>query len=141
MTTTYTAQVGPANAKHFADGTYGPLEVTDLGGGTVQFNNLDLLRARGADDDAYVTDDEEGPQIWLAGESYPIFDEIDAAIADAQGLRTEYDEAGRAFDHAADKYAIAVANVVQLAGSTAAAAQRLFLDESVVVSLLSRAKG
>jgi hypothetical protein len=138
---TYTAQVGPDNAALLStvgsDAPDGPT-VEDIGEGSVQVNNLDLLRALAAGEDGSVTDDEDGLQIWVGGEGYPLFDELDAAVADALGSQTLYEEAKRNSDRAAAVYGRAVAVVVRLAGSVPAAAELLGVDEAEVSSLVAQ---
>jgi hypothetical protein len=138
--TTYTAQVGPENASRLAvTGPDGVALFTELDGGVVQINDLERLRARPRGVDGYLTDDEEGLQIWVGGESYPVFDDFDAAVADALGLQTRYDEAKREFNRAAELLGAAIAKVLSLSESPAAAAAALDLDEATVTSLASRA--
>lgn len=138
--TTYTAQVGPENASRLAvTGPDGVALFTEVDGGVVQINDLERLRAQPRDIDGYLTDDEEGLQIWVGGESYPVFDDFDAAVADALGLQTRYDEAKREFDRAAGLFSAAVAKVLSLSTSPTAAAAALEIDEATVTSLASRA--
>ncbi|HKD95978.1 MAG TPA: hypothetical protein VKB69_00120 [Micromonosporaceae bacterium] len=138
---TYTAQVGPDNAALLStvqsDAPDGPT-IEDIGEGTVQVNDLDRLRKLGAEEDGSVTDDEDGLQIWVGGEGYPLFDEVDAAVADALGSQTLYVEAKRNSDRAAAAYARAVATAVRLAGSVPAAAELLGMDEAEVASLAAQ---
>jgi hypothetical protein len=135
---TYTAQVGPDNAALLStiasDAPDGPT-IEDIGEGTVQVNNLDRLRALAAEEDGSITDDEDGLQIWVGGESYPLFDEVDAAVADALGAQTLYLEAKRNADRAAAAHARAVATVVRLAGSVPTAAELLGMDPAEVSTL------
>jgi hypothetical protein len=138
--TTYTAQVGPENAARLAViGPDGVALFQELGGGVVQINDLDQLRSRPHDVDGYLTDDEEGLQIWIDGESYPVFDDFDAAVADALGLQTEYDQAKHAYDRAAGRFGAAVAKVLALSPSPSAAASALGIDEETVRSLAAQA--
>ena len=75
--TIYTAQVGPDNAARLATtGPDGLALFEELPGGVVQINDLDQLRSRPEGADGYLTDDEEGLQIWIDGESYPLFDDF-----------------------------------------------------------------
>lgn len=138
---TYTAQVGPDNAALLStiesDAPDGPT-IEDIGEGSVQVNNLDLLRGLATGEDGSVTDDDEGLQIWVGGESYPLFDDLDAAVADALGAQTLYQEAKRNSDRAADVYARAVAAAVRLAGSVPTAAELLGIDEAEVSSLTAQ---
>ncbi len=139
---TYTAQVGPDNAARLSmiisTAPAGGPVIEDLGEGTVQINDLDQLRSRGAEEDGSVTDDEDGLQIWIDGEGYPLFDEVDAAVAEALGTQTLYLEAKRNADRALATHARAVATVVQMAGSAQAAAQLLDMDEAEVASLAAQ---
>lgn len=133
---TYTAQVGPDNAARLAvsDDAGNPL-IEDIGEGTVRINELDRLRTRAPDADGAITDDTDGLQIWLDGESYPIFDDLDVAVADAMGAQTHYDESKLAFDRDAALRATAMAKVVELAGSPQAAAGLLGIDEAAVTAI------
>jgi hypothetical protein len=134
--TIYTAQVGPDNAARLATtGPDGLALFEELPGGVVQINDLDQLRSRPEGVDGYLTDDEEGLQIWIDGESYPLFDDFDAAVADALGLQTEYAEAKRAFDRSSGRYGAALAKVVELSGSTSAAATALGIDEAEIADV------
>jgi hypothetical protein len=138
---TYTAQVGPDNAALLStidpEAPTGPT-IEDIGEGSVQVNNLDRLRSIATGEDGSVTDDDEGLQIWVGGDSYPLFDEVDAAVADALGTQTMYDEAKRNFDRAAAEHARAIATVVRLAGSVESAAQLLDMDGATVSALAAQ---
>jgi hypothetical protein len=137
--TTYTAQVGPENASLLAvTGPDGVALFSELPGGIVQINDLDLLRSRPHDVDGYLTDDEDGLQIWIDGESYPVFDDFDAAVADALGLQNQYDLAKHAFDRAAGQFGAAIAKVVALSNSPQAAATALGMDEETVAALAAQ---
>jgi hypothetical protein len=128
---TYTAQVGPDNAARLAvTGPDGVAPFSELGGGVVEITDLERLRALPHDVDGYLTDDEDGLQIWIDGESYPVFDDFEAAVADALGLQDEYDLAKRAYDRAAAKFGAAVAKVLALAATPEAAAAALGMDEA-----------
>ena len=133
----YTAQVGPDNAAHLSaltgPGPKPPVE--DIGEGSIQINDMDTLRKLGPDDEGHITDDEDGLQIWVGGDSYPIFDDLGRAVADAWGTQTGYTEAKNEFDRAERLYGAAVAKVVELAGGTAAAADQIGIDEAEVVRL------
>ena len=137
--TTYTAQVGPDNASKLAavgQSGEGDPTIEDIGEGSVQINDLDQLRGLGEGEDGSITDDEdEGLQIWIGGEGYPLFGELDAAVADALGAQTQYDEAQRMFERAVGIRDTAVKNVVDLAGSVDAAAKLLEMDASVVATI------
>jgi hypothetical protein len=131
--TTYTAQVGPDNAATLAE--TGSIE--DIGEGSIQINDLDELRTLAEGADGSITDDEdEGLQIWVGGEGYPLFGEIDAAVGRAQGAQEQYDEAKRMFDRAAGIRDAAVREVVDLAGTAAAAAPLLEMDEATVEAIV-----
>jgi hypothetical protein len=138
---TYTAQVGPDNAARLSmiisTKPDGPV-IEDLGEGTVQVNDLDQLRSRAAEEDGSITDDEDGLQIWIDGEGYPLFDEVDAAVADALGAQTLYLEAKHNSDRAEETYARAIATVVGLAGSAQTAAQLLDMDEAEVTGFAAQ---
>ncbi len=112
---TFTAQVGPSNASQLSAVSVDDVNealMEDIGEGTVRINDLDRLREFGEDEDGRVTeDDEDGLQIWIGGESYPIFDDVEAAVAEAMGLQTRYVDAKQTFDHARDLYAASVASV------------------------------
>lgn len=138
---TFTAQVGPSNASKLSamalDGATEPL-MEDVGEGTVKINDLDRLRRLDADADGSITeDDDEGLQIWIGGEGYPIFDDVEATVAEATGLHTRLIEAKRAYDHANQQYAEAVARVVEVTGSAKAAAEALGVDEADLPALAS----
>jgi hypothetical protein len=129
----YTAQVGPDNASRLEyNGVDGSAVIEDIGEGTVRINDLDQLRSRGSNDDGAITDDEDGLQIWIDGESYPVFDDLDAAVANALGVLSQYDEAKREFDRQTALRASAVAKVIELAGGAPAAAKLLEVDESTI---------
>jgi hypothetical protein len=137
---TYTAQVGPDNASKLSVATataeVSPIE--DIGGGSIQVNNLDVLRLRGPGEDGRITDDpDEGLQIWVGDEGYPLFDPLGEAVADALGAQTLYGEAKREADRAGRKYALAVANLVTMAGSTTAAAEQLGVAEDEIERLVA----
>lgn len=137
---TYTAQVGPDNASKLAVATATPevSPIEDIGEGSIQVTNLDVLRARGPEEDGRITDDpDEGLQIWVGDEGYPLFDPLGEAVANALGAQTLYGEAKRDADRATHRYALAVANLVTLAGSNAAAAEQLDVDEAEVARLVS----
>ena len=137
----YTAQVGPDNAARLAvTGADGVAVFEELPGGVVQVNDLDLLRARPEGEDGHLTDDEEGLQIWIDGESYPLFDDFDSAVAEALGLATEYAQAKRTFDRSVTRYGAALAKVVELSGSASAAATALGVDEAEIIDVTSRAQ-
>jgi hypothetical protein len=139
---TYTAQVGPKNAKRLAElpeAVAGTPAIEDIGGGTVQINDLDRLRTLAPDADGVVTDDADGLQIWIDGEGFPIFDGSEAAVADALGMQTNYLLAKHGADHARDLYAAAVATVVDLAGSAGAAADLIGIDVAEVEQLVPAA--
>ncbi|HEY1487544.1 MAG TPA: hypothetical protein VGF84_15670 [Micromonosporaceae bacterium] len=133
----YTAQVGPDNAAHLSaiTGTGPKAPIEDIGEGSVQINDMDALRKLGPDDEGHITDDEDGLQIWVGGDSYPIFDDLGRAVADAWGQQTAYGEAKQAFDRAERLYGAAVAKVVELAGSVAEAAGQIGIDEAEVTRL------
>jgi hypothetical protein len=137
---TFTAQVGPSNASQLSaisvDGATEAL-MEDIGEGTVKINDLDRLRQLGEDEDGRVTeDDDEGLQIWIGGESYPIFDDVEAVVAEAMGLQTRFVDAKQTFDHARNLYAASVASVVEATGSAAAAAEALGIEEAEVLALV-----
>ena len=137
---TYTAQVGPDNAAHLSEllGIGDLVPVEDIGEGSVQVNDLDWLRTLGPDADGHISDDEdEGLQIWISGEGYPLFDDLGRAVADALGAQTEYVEAQDQANRMQRRYATAVSAVVDLAGSTQAAAAQLGIDEPTLTSLLA----
>lgn len=139
--TTYTAQVGRENAGRLAGlgltDANASAVIEDIGEGSIRVNDVDPLRGRAVDTDAGLTDDEEGLQIWLDGESYPLFDDVEAAVADALGKQTEFDEAKLAYDRAMGLRDAAVLTVVAAAGSTTHAAELLSLDESVVAAIVA----
>jgi hypothetical protein len=137
---TYTAQVGPDNASKLAvaTATADSSPVEDIGGGSIQVNDLDVLRTRGPADDGRITEDpDEGLQIWIGDESFPLFDPVQEAIADALGAQTLYGEARRNADRAAHHFALAVANLVTMTGSNAAAAEQLEISEDEVEQLVA----
>jgi hypothetical protein len=132
---TYTAQVGPDNAAHLsALPSTGPVAlIEDIGEGSVQLNDLDQLRKLDAAADGHVSeDDDNGLQIWIGGESYPVFDDLGRAMADVWGLQTEFTEAKRNADRLERLYASSVTTVVTLAGSPSSAAEQLGIDEAEV---------
>jgi hypothetical protein len=136
----YTAQVGPDNAARLAvTGPDGIALFEELPGGVVQIKDLDSLRARPHGDDGYLTDDEEGLQIWIDGESYPLFDDFDAAVADALGLQSEYAQAKHSYDRSLGRYGAALAKVVELSASSSAAATALGIDEAEIADVTTRA--
>ena len=140
---TYTAQVGPDNAARLAiigAQTDGEPIMDDIGEGTVKIGNLELLRTRAAGDDASITDDEDGLQIWIGGESYPIFDDLDSAVAEAVVAQNRYAEAEHDLARFAAQRVAAVARVVELTGSPTSAAELLSLDEPAVAALLATAE-
>lgn len=140
---TFTAQVGPSNASQLSAVSVDDVNealMEDIGEGTVRINDLDRLREFGEDEDGRVTeDDEDGLQIWVGGESYPIFDDVEAAVAEAMGLQTRYVDAKQTFDHARDLYAAGVASVIEATGSTAATATALGIEEAEVLALVPAA--
>jgi hypothetical protein len=133
----YTAQVGPDNAANLAalPGTGDTAPIEDIGEGSVQVDDLDQLRALGDDAEGHITDDDDGLQIWVGGDSYPLFDDLGRAVADAWGLQTEYDTAKQSFARAERLFAASVSTVVTLAGTPAAAAEQLGIDEAEVTRL------
>jgi hypothetical protein len=137
---TYTAQVGPDNASKLAvaTATADTSPVEDIGGGSIQVNDIDALRSRGPEDDGRVTEDpDEGLQIWIGEEGYPLFDPVEEAIADALGAQTLYGEAKRNADRAEHHFALAVANLVTMTGSHTAAAEQLGISEDEVGQLVA----
>jgi hypothetical protein len=132
--TTYTAQVGPDNAATLSETD----TIEDIGGGSVQIDDLDALRALPEGADGSITDDEDdGLQIWIGGEGYPLFGAVDGAVADAFGAITKYDEAKHMFDYATQERDTAIKAVVDLAGSPAEAAKLLEMDEATVAAIVT----
>jgi len=131
--TTYTAQVGPDNAAKLE--ALGP-NVTDIGEGTVEITDLEPLRALAEGVDGSITEDDDGLQIWLGGEGYPLFGAIDAAVAEAFGKQAQWVEAKRMYDRAAGYRDEAVRAVVELAGSPEAAATLLEMDAAEVIAIV-----
>lgn len=131
--TTYTAQVGPDNASALE--ALGPF-MEDIGEGTVQISDLEPLRALGDGVDGSITDDDDGLQIWIGGEGYPLFGAIDAAVAEAYGQQAKWVEAKRMYDRATGLRDDAVRNVVDLAGSPEAAASLLEMAPDDVVAIV-----
>jgi hypothetical protein len=131
--TTYTAQVGPDNAAALE--AFGPY-MTDIGEGTVQITDLAPLRALPEGADGSITEDEDGLQIWLDGEGYPLFGAVDAAVADALGKQVQWVEQKRLYDRATGLRDDAVRAVVDLAGSVDAAATLLEMDPAEVVAIV-----
>jgi hypothetical protein len=143
--TTYTAQVGPDNAKKLAaiggdPATAGaPSPIESIGSGTVQINDIDRLRKLTSTEDGSITEDDEGLQIWIGGEGYPLFDAMEAATAEALGLDAQYVEAKRGFDRASRLRDAAIANVVTLAGSPEEAAKLLDIDATTIAASVTAA--
>ncbi len=131
--TTYTAQVGPDNASTLE--ALGPF-MKDIGEGTVEISDLEPLRALGDGVDGSLTDDEDGLQIWIGGEGYPLFGAIDAAVADAAGKQVQWVEAKRMYDRATGIRDDAVRTVVELAGSPEAAAPLLEMEPADVIAIV-----
>jgi len=137
--TTYTAQVGPDNAARLSEltGTGDTAPIEDIGEGSVQVNDLDWLKTLGEDADGHVTEDEDGPQIWIGGEGYPLFDDVGQAVAEALGAQTEYDQEKLNLDRYERAWAGAVSRLVTLTGSAAEAAARTGIDEATISRLLT----
>jgi len=140
MSSSYTAQVGPDNAAVLSalPGTGPAAPVEDIGEGSVQVNDLDWLRTLGPDEDGHITDDaDEGLQIWVGGDCYPLFDAAGQAIADALGAQTEFDEAQRNADRFRRSFAQALATAVDATGSVAATADQSGIAEDTITALLT----
>jgi hypothetical protein len=131
--TTYTAQVGPDNAAELE--ALGPF-LEDIGEGTIQITDLEPLRALAEGADGSITEDEDGLQIWMGGEGYPLFGAIDAAVAEAFGAQAKWVEEKRMYDRATGIRDDAVRAVVELAGSPEAAATLLEMDPAEVIAII-----
>lgn len=130
--TTYTAQVGPDNASTLEGlGSF----IEDIGGGTVQISDLEPLRALDDGADGSIIEDEDGPLIWVDGDSYPLFGAVDAAVADALGKQTQWEEQRRLFERATGLRDDAVRSVVELAGTPEKAATLLEMDPDDVAKI------